>query len=134
MLYCAGRKMAASLGLVVLALVSPSVCEPLLPTYAIVSESVGVRDCWTLAFQASRVGRRNGLGRALELTAYPGLPRRPFAGTAIGVGAGGPWARVNAELVIPPVLVTCWLERVGRFCVAACPKMEPNTPISKLRP
>src|SRR5260370_28196 len=107
MLYCAGRKIAVSLGLVVLALVSRRVCGPLLRPYAILSESVGVSDCWTLRFQASRVGRRSGLGRALELTEYPGLPRRPFAGTAIGVGAGGPWARLNAELVIPPVAVTC---------------------------
>ena len=90
MLYCAGRLIAASIGLVVLPLPSPRVWVPLLPTYATVKESVGVRDCWMLAFHESMVGRRSGLGLARELTNAPGFGSRPLAGTAVGVGAGGP--------------------------------------------
>ena len=54
-------------------------------------------------------------------------------GTVVNVGAGGPCAKLNT----PPnwlVGFNCWLARTGRFWVTVCPKIEPNTPMSKLRP
>ena len=48
-------------------------------------------------------------------------------------GAGGPSERANTLPVLLDGL-SCCATSTGRFCVTVCPKMEPNTPMSKLRP
>ena len=54
---------------------------------------------------------------------------------------GGPASSLKAGDVVirrrPELLLTAatdWLANTGRFCVTACPKFDPNTPMSKLRP
>src|ERR1035437_2981839 len=94
---------------------------------------VGVRERCTLRFQSSIVGKLSGLARALAVTAYPGLGSNPLEGTVRIVGALGPTFNVNAL----PVGVgegIDWLPRTGRVWGTGWPKMEPKTPVSKLRP
>ena len=57
----------------------------------------------------------------------------PLDGTEGKTNAVGPAARLNAA-VLAPLLVRFWLTRTGRFWVNICPKIDPKTPISKLRP
>src|SRR5450755_4260341 len=131
MLCDAGRHAAGSFGLVDLS--SPAkVCVPLFPTYAIVTEDVAVSWRCTAKFHASIVGKMLGSLRIFALSPTP-MGIKPLAGT-VGKGkAAGPLARLNAA-VLAPLFPMNWLTRTGRFCVTTCPKTDPNTPISKLRP
>src|SRR5260370_6273967 len=52
-----------------------------------------------------------------------------------GFAVTGPFARKKAVLKSCPLVVfVCWLARTGTFCVTAWPKIDPKTPLSKLRP
>jgi hypothetical protein len=100
---------------------------------SMVSVRVGVSARWTLRFHASMVGKVSGSGRAFEETCEPGFGSRPLEGTVVGSAAAGPTASVNAAAVVVGWLI-CWLAKTGRFWVTVWPKMEPKTPVSKLRP
>src|SRR5277367_5569983 len=89
-LYWAGRLIAASSGLVLLLSPDPRVCVPLLPTYAIVTDRVGVIARCILKFHASTVGRRKLLGRALMLTLNAGAGSSPLSGTVGNTFGAGP--------------------------------------------
>src|SRR5437868_6664143 len=95
--------------------------------------SVGVSARCTLKFQASIVGKWSGLLRAFGLTAYPCAGRRPLDGVVGNTYACGPWSKVNANPVVFGA-VRLWFARTGRFCVTTWPKIDPKTPVSKLRP
>src|SRR5215469_2004945 len=104
-----------------------------------VSEMLGDNDCCRLAFHASSVGSRKLSGLAFGLTLYPGAGRSPLEGGAgrqlfAALQAGGPLVRLNTVDRWPPVWFTAWLARTGRFWVTTCPKIDPKTPRSKLRP
>src|ERR1700722_3616551 len=87
---------------------------------------------WRVRFQGSMVGNRLGSSRILTLSPL-GIGMRPLEGMDGKTKGAGPTARLKAA-VFGPLLVRFWLARTGRFWVTTWPKMEPNTPISKLRP
>src|SRR5581483_6558831 len=104
-----------------------------------------------VAFQASTVGNtwRVGLMRGCTFPAGPPRGKTPSEGIAGKVNAGGHWSSVKAwkyasttqfpGAQVKPLFavlllaVTFWFASTGRFWVTACPKFDPNTPISKLR-
>src|SRR5258708_11018342 len=52
-----------------------------------------------------------------------------------GFAVTGPFERKNAVLASCPLLVVvCWLARTGTFCLTAFPNVDPQTPMSYLRP
>src|SRR6266404_616177 len=112
----------------------------------------------TVTFHWSTVGKRLLKGRAREKTpsgtsGRPLTPRQVVSvppGFVIGLGASpfalrqlfasllsgtnevGPALRLKTGLPVSAFI--CWAPSTGKFCVIAWPKIEPNTPISKLRP
>src|ERR1700676_3251973 len=108
----------------------------------------GVTCLWMVAFQASSVGSLCTVGRILDCDDPVGpsrgrVPVEEILTTAVDKGlasATGPCASVKTGLILfvaaelRVVSCTIWFARTGRFCVTTWPKLDPNTPMSKLRP
>src|SRR5271165_6991763 len=112
--------------------------RPSFPTYAISRVMFWVNWRWMETFHAPIAGSTWLVGRILGCTLPAGPPkgRIPLGGTTGNTLAVGPTDRLNAEMKLseaPGMLVDaviCWFAKTGRFWVTACPKFDPNTPMS----
>src|ERR1700676_2231848 len=102
---------------------------------------------WTVTFHASTVGATSLSGRmcgptfcARQVPVDPAaqgpekgsIPLEGITGNWFGVG---PTVKLNAGVLLSLVgPLMFWLASTGRFWVTVCPKSDPKTPMSKLRP